>query len=132
MRILIVDDEEHIQRIFAAFLLRYGQDYHVRMDIHSIHDPLQAKQELALHGNGYDLIMLDVRMPKLSGCDICHAVASEHPQLMDRILFITGYPEDLEKTSFSDLNILEKPFRYSQLAEKIGKINNSRQNPAFA
>lgn len=136
MRILIIDDEEHIQRIFAAFLLRYGQDHQVRIESRAARDPVQAMQELTSNGNNYDLILLDLRMPKLSGCEICRAIARDHPQLLSRVLFITGYPEDLIKDSPGEpdtkLNILEKPFRYKQLAAKINAISSTRPSMATA
>lgn len=130
MRILVIDDEEYIQRIISAFLLRFGQDYHVQMDVRAIHDSTQALHELVTNGNRYDLVLLDVRMPKVSGNDIYNTITLTHPELLDKVVIVTGYPNDLKCSLLDKLNILEKPFHYRELAKKICTINGLQPKTA--
>jgi len=124
MRILIVEDEEAIQGILASFLKRYGQERGVEMSVKAMSDPVQALFELTTSGDSYDLVLLDVRLPKLTGDEIYNSLIQVAPGVLDHILFVTGYRDDVEDR-FPDLKlrILDKPFRYQQLLEEIDKIS---------
>jgi FixJ family two-component response regulator len=61
-------------------------------------------------------VLSDVRMPgELSGVDLARLVQREHPKI--QVLLTTGY-FDSEGT-LEDLNLLYKPYRATDLAEKI-------------
>jgi len=124
MRVLIVEDEEAIQGILDSFLQRYGQEQGIEISVKAVSDPVQALFELTTGSDSYDLILLDVRLPKLTGDEIYNSLIQVAPGVLDHILFVTGYRNDVEDR-FPDLNlqILDKPFRYQQLAEAIDKIN---------
>ncbi len=123
MRVLIVEDEESIQGILTSFLKRYGQERGVEISVRALSDPVQALFELTSSGDSYDLILLDVRLPKLTGDEIYNSLIHVAPDVLDHILFVTGYRQDVEDR-FPDLNllILDKPFRYQQLMEAIDNI----------
>jgi len=124
MRVLIVEDEEAIQGILDSFLQRYGQEQGIEISVKAVSDPVQALFELTTGSDSYDLILLDVRLPKLTGDEIYNSLIQVAPGVLDHILFVTGYRNDVEDR-FPDLNlqILDKPFRYQQLTEAIDKIN---------
>jgi len=123
MRILTVEDEEATQGIFASFLKRYGQERGVEISVTAMFDPLQALFELVSSGDSYALVLLDVRLPKLTGDEIYNSLLQVAPGVLDRILFVTGYRQDLEdRLPGLNLCILDKPFRYQQLIESIGKV----------
>jgi CheY-like chemotaxis protein len=124
MRVLIVDDEPHIQKIIDAFLRRYAQKHSKRLHIDACDKPEQALFELTTHGEDYDLMILDVRMPTVSGLDMYHALKETYPNILSRILFITGYPEDINALKAS---ILCKPFRYTDLETNIQHIEHSHK-----
>ncbi len=117
MRILLIEDEDHIQRILRAFLERFGKEQGVEISVRGVTDPAQGVLELSMSGEYYDLIALDVRMPKLGGDEIYDWLAREKPHLLDAVVFITAYRNDL-KARFPGrrLRILEKPFRYERFA----------------
>ncbi len=123
MKVLLVDDEENMQTIMAAFLRRYCEERNETLDLKALFDPVQGLFEATTNGESYDLIVLDVRLPKLTGDEIYQSLMQVHPELLDRVLFVTGYREDLD-ARFPDRNlrILDKPFRFHELEAAIDDI----------
>jgi len=126
MRVLIVEDEESIQGILSTFINKYALEKGIKAEIRAMGDPVQALFELTSGGGAYDAILMDVRMPKLTGDEIYNSLLHVSPEVLERVLFVTGYRQDLEQR-FPDreLNILDKPFRYPQLAEALDAITGS-------
>ncbi|HKI62229.1 MAG TPA: response regulator [Mariprofundaceae bacterium] len=123
MNILLVDDEENIQSIVSAFLNRYAELHEERLEIKSLSDPVQGLFEITSNGNHYDAILLDVRLPKLTGDEIYQSITHVNPELLDKVLFITGYREDLDaRFPGKNLRVLDKPFRYAQLEMQLDDI----------
>jgi len=120
VKALIIDDEDSIQGILAAFFNRYISDKNLQSDIVCMGDPVQSLFELTTHGDEYQVILLDVRIPRLSGDEIYSSLEQVNPGILGRIIFVTGYPEDLyERFPGKEFNILQKPFRYNSFAEKL-------------
>ena len=123
-RILSVDDEVAILRCFDRALTAAGYD------ITTTSDPLQALD--IIRDKDFDLIMLDVRMPKTSGFEIYQQVKKKGKPVS--VLFVTAYPASFSAKSepliqmwqneFSDGNtdILYKPFDISTLVEKVDAL----------
>ena len=63
---LVVDDEDTVQSILAAFLNRYAQQNSREIQIRTLSDPVQGLFELTTNGERYNLILLDVRLPMKS------------------------------------------------------------------
>ncbi len=123
IKILSVDDEDTVQSILSAFIKRYLDEKSLEGEIKTLGDPVQALFELSTNGDQYTAIILDVRLPKLTGDEIYNSLIHVNPNLLERVIFITGYPDDLNHR-FPDrvLNILEKPFRYQDFVEKIETV----------
>lgn len=123
VKILAVDDEDTVQSIVAAFLTRYLGDKGVESEIKTLSDPVQGLFELSTNGEQYSAILLDVRLPKLTGDEIYNSLMHVNPELLGRVLFVTGYPDDLlDRFPDKDLKILQKPFRYQNFTEKLDEI----------
>jgi two-component SAPR family response regulator len=123
MNVLLIDDEENIQSIISAFLSRYAEMHKERLEIKQLYDPVQGLFEITSNGNHYDVILLDVRLPKLTGDEIYQSITHVNPELLDKVLFITGYREDLDaRFPGKNLRVLDKPFRYAQLEIQIDDI----------
>jgi len=105
------------------FLEHYGQLHGMSIHTNEVVDPVQGLFEAINHGNKYDLIILDVNMPKLSGGDIYQEIANSQPHLLDRVLFVTAFRDDLvSRFPNIPLRVLSKPFRYTQLETAIQSI----------
>jgi len=123
VRVLVVDDEDTVQSILNAFVNRYLDEKGYERSIKTLSDPVQGLFELTTQGDQYQLILLDVRLPKLTGDEIYSSLIHVNPNLLERVLFVTGYADDLtDRFPDKDLNILQKPFRYENLAEQMDKI----------
>jgi DNA-binding NtrC family response regulator len=123
MKVLVIDDENAVQSILAAFLNRYISEKGMQSNITSMSDPVEGLFELTAHGNRYQLILLDVRIPKLSGDEIYSSLEHANPDILDSILFVTGYPEDLhERFPDKQFNILQKPFRYDAFSKQLDAV----------
>lgn len=123
IKVLVVDDEDTVQSILNAFVNRYLDEKGHERSIKTLSDPVQGLFELTTQGDQYQLILLDVRLPKLTGDEIYSSLIHVNPNLLERVLFVTGYADDLtDRFPDQELNILQKPFRYENLAEQMGKI----------
>jgi len=123
VKVLTIDDEDTVQSILAAFLNRYLGERGLQSDIKTLSDPVQGLFELSTNGEQYSLILLDVRLPKLTGDEIYNSLMHVNPNLLERVLFVTGYPDDLtDRFSDKPLNILQKPFRYQSFTEQLSTI----------
>ncbi|HXH72171.1 MAG TPA: response regulator [Mariprofundaceae bacterium] len=123
IKVLVVDDEDTVQSILSAFLKRFVGDRGLECEIKTMSDPVQGLFELTTNGEQYQAILLDVRLPKLSGDEIYNSLEHVNPDILGRIMFVTGYPEDLaDRFPGKQLKILQKPFRYDTFAEKLDKL----------
>jgi len=122
-KVLIIEDEATVQSILSAFLQRYLGETGEKGDIRTLTDPVQGLFDLTTNGAQYDAILLDIRMPRLTGDEIYNSLAHVNPDLLERVIFVTGFPEDLRsRWPDKELNVLEKPFRYQAFREQIAPI----------
>ena len=115
MRILIVEDD-----FMIAELLRRGLgDQHYVVDIASDGD---EGLDLAL-SNDYDLMILDVMLPKMNGRDLCREVRKEG--VMVPILMLTGLGSSHDVITSLDLgadDYLTKPFDLGVLQARVRSL----------
>jgi CheY-like chemotaxis protein len=121
--ILIVDDEETITTIIASVLSTTG-DYQVE----TTNDPYEALKRVS--HQKYDLFILDVIMPTLSGGMLSLSLESEFGKnkatSQPKFLIISGLfqEKDLERLSHSmnATSYLRKPFDAETLIKKVETI----------
>ncbi len=104
-RILVVEDEPSIADLLKAVIEGVGFDVDTAEDALSAIDKLQNKD--------YDLIISDMRMPNMDGKGLFRVVESIRPELLNRIIFITGDLVNPDTKKFFDENkckFLAKPF----------------------
>ena len=125
MDLLLIDDDYQIHHIVESFLNQFSKENSIAVNLKSATDSVQGLFELSRTNTDFDVVILDVRMPDLSGDDIYDALKHMKPHMLDNILFITGYREDLEvRFPKQKLNVLDKPFRYEQFAEALVNISD--------
>jgi len=123
INVLAIDDEDTVQSILTAFLNRYFDEKDMESNIKSMNDPVQGLFELTTNGDIYQVILLDVRIPKLSGDEIYSSLEHVNPNILERVLFVTGYPEDLhERFPDKTFRVLQKPFRYDSFAKELDEL----------
>lgn len=109
-RVLIIDDEVGITSAVARMLS--GQ--------HDVTVQNDARAALArlLEGVHFDVILCDIAMPGLPGPKLYDALRTQRPELLDRIVFISGSSPHAEAKRFLESvpNVhVEKPFSIPEL-----------------
>lgn len=103
-RILIVDDQESCVRLLEHTLHRGG---HVAVS--STSNPLEV---CALHrANRYDLILLDMQMPRMNGIEVLQALRSLEEEGAVAVLVLTADPALMARAlEAGATGFLSKPF----------------------
>jgi DNA-binding response OmpR family regulator len=111
-RVLIVDDEE-IARISLAEILRL-EGYDIRMASGG-----QAAVE-ALHAETFDAMILDLKMPGMSGIDVLKAIVDDLPDLKVIVLTAHGSMDTaIQALRFRVHDYMLKPVLPGQIIECI-------------
>jgi len=112
--ILVVDDEPHILYYMRATLEAWGHR------VETAGDGAEALQ-LALLG-GHDVIITDVRMPRLGGREFFERLSSERPDAAARVVFATGDTVRDDTMAFLERSgrpFLHKPFKLADLRSTL-------------
>ncbi|MEP6492686.1 MAG: ATP-binding protein [bacterium] len=118
-RVLIVDDEVTIRQALSRFYGRRG------WNVTEAEDGAQASDRLISAGESYDLVVSDVKMPRVSGIELHAALREVRPELLDRLLFCTGEAESPAVAAFvaeTSCRVLLKPFDLRTLASVSDEI----------
>ena len=78
---------------------------------------------LAVERGGYDLVLLDMKLPDMDGMDILKIIKGERPELL--VIVITGYSTLLNAVQAMKLgatDYLSKPFTDDELMETVERI----------
>lgn len=112
-RILVVDDEPLLRRTLERVLRS------LQYEVDAVGEP-QLVYELLAPG-GYDLVLVDVHLPQISGAALSLALIRRWPALDGRIVLMTGdpgvrdeWPDELRRCP-----LLAKPFTIAALAETL-------------
>lgn len=112
--ILVIDDEKRIRDACAMVLGDSGFAMAVAEDGSK---GLQMVQE-----RHYDIILLDLMMPAMSGFEVLSAVRSKHPDTV--VIVITGYAtleHSIEAMKKGAFDFIPKPFTPDQLRTVVDK-----------
>jgi len=111
-RILVVDDEVTVCKSIRQALLR--EDYEIDM-VYSGEEALAKEAE-----QPYDVMIIDLMMPGMSGMDLLKMVKSRNPKA--RLIMVTGYPtvrNTLQAMQLGAVDFLPKPFLPSTLRNLV-------------
>lgn len=117
MRLLLVEDEERFAAVLAEGLKHKGYA------VDTVNDGVKGYTRISLHRQDYDLVILDLMLPGMSGLDICRQMRAEGITLP--VLILTARSEEEQKVSLllagAD-DYLVKPFSFEELAARIQAI----------
>jgi len=116
-RILIAEDEPDIREL-VAFTLRFAG--HEVITTANGEEALQQASQLFP-----DIIIMDVRMPKMTGYDACRAMKADAKLKNIPVMFLSAKGQDAEIQAGLDVGAEEyllKPFAPTQLAERVNAI----------
>ena len=119
--ILIVDDDEDLTNLFQTFLEYDGYK------VAAFTDPIDALN--SFKKNTYDLGLLDLKMPRMSGIILFQKLKNIDPTLLFR--FITAHKEYIErlKKNKPDIEkiVIYKPIWLNELRTKIHSLLSDDQ-----
>ncbi len=111
-RILVVDDEKFIRDILADFLGMEG--YSVR----TAGDGISAVDELSRAH--YDLVISDLKMPKMGGIELLQEIAQRHPETLTVIMTGFGTVETaIDAMKRGAYDYILKPFKVEELVHVV-------------
>jgi CheY-like chemotaxis protein len=114
--ILVIDDDKSICSLIQAFLAKMGYEVEVA------HDG-KAGIECFDNGPDFDLVITDIRMPKMNGSDVArHIRGSDRPSTP--IVAITGFSDTDISIGFFD-SLLTKPFDLDALKDIVTSLTGN-------
>ncbi len=138
LRILIADDEIDILTLYKTFLEAKGKEITTVTDGRKCVEMYKKKNNTETSGNYFDVVILDQKMPIMTGLQAAVKILEINPQ--QKIIFASGY---LEKTLLDVLTVLnkaiaviEKPFSLdvldhminsTEIFEKLEKISINQE-----
>ncbi|WKZ37289.1 MAG: response regulator [Anaerolineales bacterium] len=116
-RILIAEDEPDIREL-VAFTLRFAG--HEVVTTSNGEEALQQASHIIP-----DIILMDVRMPRMTGYDACRAMKADPALRNIPVVFLSAKGQDSEIQTGLDAGAEEyllKPFAPNQLTERVKAI----------
>ncbi|MEE9910635.1 MAG: PAS domain S-box protein [Deltaproteobacteria bacterium] len=116
-RILFVDDEELIVKMAKIFFESLGYS------ITAVTSSLEALQLFQDHPGGFDLVVTDMTMPRMTGAELSSAILKIRPELP--IILCTGYSNAINTETAQKLNIralLMKPVSLNEMGLVVRKV----------
>ena len=112
-KFLVVDDDDAVRSVTMEMIKRGNYE------VTGASSGLEALE--LLKGTVFDLILLDVGMPIMSGVEVYEIVRRDLPE--QKILFMTGYAEeDITDLGNPNTYLLPKPFSLKLFNDTIASI----------
>lgn len=113
--ILLVEDQPEVRRLTANLLQECG---------YGVVEAASAEEALSqISSKRVDLILTDVVLPKMSGCELAAEIQSRQPGT--KVLFMSGYSDEILKGQaggIGDAQLIQKPFAPAEMAEKLRQL----------
>jgi CheY-like chemotaxis protein len=122
--VLIVEDEEGVRRPMARFLARRGAEVEEAADGVDGLGRVRARAP--------DVILVDLRMPRMGGIELYAQLEQERPELAARVLFLSGDVSQLAEPGNTPVpreRVLVKPVELAELERRIAAFVQERKVP---
>jgi two-component system copper resistance phosphate regulon response regulator CusR len=122
MRILVVEDE----RVAAEVLAKGLREHAYAVDVAG--DGAMALEQAG--ANDYDLIILDILLPRLNGLDVCSRLRADGLSVPILMLTARGGPDErVEGLDVGADDYLSKPYHFPELLARVRAL--LRRGPAL-
>jgi signal transduction histidine kinase len=121
-RILVIDDDLKVGEVLQRIL---GKEHEV-----TVLTGGQAALDLLSGGRTFDVILCDLMMPHLTGMDIFAALSDALPEVVDRMVFLTGgafSPDTRHFLATVPNQCLDKPFSPQNLRAMVRSFIQDRR-----
>ena len=113
---MVVDDEDFVRSVIIDVLATLGH----QVDAASGGaEALRRCEQMR-----YDLIVSDLRMPKMDGTALYQALRDKYGSAMPRMIFVTGQAHSLDYAGFlgiAGVPVLAKPFTVDRLQKAVSR-----------
>lgn len=114
-RILIVDDEDALRTILSSELVGAGYEIATAAD---------GEEGVAeVKNRKFDLVLLDIHMPKLDGFEVLKFIKKEHPEV--KVIMLTGFADlknAIESKKYGAEDFVSKPYDLVDLLTTIERV----------
>jgi DNA-binding NtrC family response regulator len=121
--ILLVDDEERILKTLGRALRDEGHDVYVTSSA--------KKAQTLLSERSFDLMVVDNRMPEVSGLELIREISKSSPESeRPEVLMMTAHAtveSAIEAMKLGAFDYLQKPFEVEELLVVVGKALSHRR-----
>jgi len=120
-RALVVDDDAAIRILITRILSRHG------LVVDAVRDGAEAIEMMLQHN--YDVIALDLMMPRIDGFGVVHYLVEHHPEILPKVFVMTAFgPDALKRVCPPVERFLEKPFDVNRLIAEASLDSGSPSN----
>jgi len=119
-QVLVADDEENLRRVLKAQLQHDGYE------VHSVGDGAAVLDAMGEHH--IDVLITDLRMPKLDGMQVLKAVSDRYPHVP--VIMITAHgtvDTAVEALKLGAFDYVTKPFDRAELRRVVSKAAKTRE-----
>ncbi len=117
--VLIVEDDENVRSLLTALARKYN------MKIDSAADGAEALQ--FLHQNAYDVVLLDIMLPKINGLEVAEVIRTM--SYRPRLVVLSAISRYFKDHFGEDVLVLQKPFDINRV-EEILRLHGGGRRPA--
>jgi DNA-binding NtrC family response regulator len=118
--LLVVEDDRDLRDTLVAALGRLGYL--------AVAVPDGEAALVALAQEEFDLVLLDLRLPRKSGIEVLHAMRAEGQD--GEIIIVTGHADvetAIEALKLKAFDYILKPFRFAELTQVVGRAAEHRR-----
>ena len=126
-RVLVVEDERLVAEFMGELLKTWGLKVTVKTN------PVEAYELVARDPAGFDLMITDQTMPKLTGLELACRVTEVRPELP--VILYTGYSENLEQDQLARCGVcalIRKPLDPTALMNALARQPACEQGARLA
>lgn len=119
-RLLVVEDEAALRRLFQAYLVRLGYQ------VETFSGAAEALEAFSRRPGEYDLVLADLHLEGMSGFELIERVVRLNPEV--RILVCSGEAFDrrlLPAGVRDQVGLLQKPFLPKMLMAEVERLLDS-------
>lgn len=121
MRILIIEDETKV----VSFVKEGLQEHEFEVDF--AYEGLVGEKKLI--ENGYDLVILDIKLPDINGFELCKRIKEISPNIPVLMLTALGTTDDkLNGFDAGTDDYLVKPFEFKELVARVKALLKRTSN----
>ena len=116
-RILLVDDDEVIRSTTSEML------GHLGYEVLTAEDGVAAVETFRQESCAFDLVLLDLMMPRMDGIETLRRILSLKPE--QSVLVATGFANDTilaDLTRIADVPVMYKPFSFTELSKRVAEL----------